>query len=1096
MPGLNQLKNFVNNLQSLGNEASVRSARGETIHTLPFPENIPEADDSEDFLYGLPVKEEEGAAEETAAEAQQGDSSVPTTSEGDIDIDALLNSNIDGSVDTSAAAPEAAPSVQDKPAVQETSEPAAETSDLPDFGDLPDVNEEPVVESFDAPASGGVEADSSTAATDDFEMPSFDGLDRTAEASADAGIVAGASDDFEMPDFGTDFSVDDTSAAADGAAAASNTTGTDDSDFDLPDFGDFSAPQDDAASGAAEKTEAASAGASAADDFELPDFGSDFSGDEKPAATEAPATAATSSSIEFPTETDSLDLPDFDLDDQNNSGKGLDETPDVGIGGADFDMPDFGGDSAGDASASAEAPADDAKDDFSIEGFADATDAAEEPAADDFSIPGFSDVAEVVAPPKKKAAAAVDEKVEDNQFTDAEYQKFIENLNYYPLNLRVEIEKIFVEDQFNEEDNRKLVRMVIKKTPVRQLANHVGKMIDKVIDVPRNYEKRTAAQYEAYKQTTEYQLKNRIIPFLVACLAIAVLAGSTFVLGKTFIYEPVRAELLYKEGYTLLEGEYYPQSEEKFNAATEFKKKKDWFFKYARGYREKRQYERASQMYQYILFFFPKDKQGGLEYAEMKLYDERKYAEAEEIVRREVLDKFINDPDGLLLLGDVYLEWACNEDPAKFELARAQYETALDLYGQSDRYLAKMLRYYIRTDNLREVLPLKNYFYPDKKLGPKKIKALSAPEVLELSCYLLDKLYGELTPAEEYLRSYIEDVRALLERAIVADPDVPEAYYNYARYFIYTADISKAQVQLEHALGVFDKAKAKTKDRIFKNIDTYRLLGELYADQQEYLKAEEVYVKGISLFENERDSSNLIDNDKLAKNSKAYKEVGLLYADMADLDYFISGDNDNALMNYLHAVEYNNDTSSIRYRIGYIQYGKKNYLDALGSFIASSEENGNDLHLLLSLANTLSLRDDNFAAQGYYQRFVDEFAKEKALKGLLFPQVQAEDADLVETYMKATNNFGVTLGKLAFRTGDSNQNALAMVYMAESMRAWDALTRNQETMVRLDGSNLAAQNMQYLRYPISPFEPALYFDIPRTLQDEKILTQPTLKSTK
>ena len=148
------------------------------------------------------------------------------------------------------------------------------------------------------------------------------------------------------------------------------------------------------------------------------------------------------------------------------------------------------------------------------------------------------------------------------------------------------------------------------------------------------------------------------------------------------------------------------------------------------------------------------------------------------------------------------------------------------------------------------------------------------------------------------------------------------------------------------------------------------------------------------------------------------------------------------------------------------------------------------------MANTLSLRDDNFAAQGYYQRFVDEFAKQKALQGLLFPQVQAEDADLVDTYMKATNNFGVTLGKLAFRTGDSNQNALAMVYMAESMRAWDALTRNQETMVRLDGSNLAAQNMQYLRYPISPFEPALYFDIPRTLQDEKVLTQPTLKNTR
>ena len=1091
MPGLNQLKNFVNNLQSLGNEASVRAARGETLRTLPFPENASEADDSEDFLYGLPVKEEETEAASTdtpadaSSDAPAESASVPTTSDGEIDIDALLNTNIDGSVDTQNAPAASEPAPQETaPEQSAPAETSAEASapDLPDFGDLPDVNEEPVVESFDASASSDAPASSTN---DDFEMPSFDGIDGIDDT---AGIAAGSTDDaaastdFELPDF--DGIETDSSTAAD--------TGSSDSDFDLPDFGDLPSQDITSDNGVSAQADASSA----ADDFEMPDFGSDFSVDDTPAPAETeaakPADTGSSSLPDFSLDSDSLDLPDFDLDDQNNSAKGADETPGVNMNldsaapSAGFDLPDFGGSdadgSSADAAASETSADETAKDDFAIDGLG--ADEAEE-ADDEFSIPGFSDVTEIVEPKKKKSLSAIpEEKVESNQFTNAEYQKFIENLNYYPLNLRVEIENIIVEDQFNEEENLKLIRMVIKKVPVRQLANHVGKMVDKVIEVPRNYEKRTAAQYEAYKQSTEYQLKNRIIPFIAACLAIAILAASTFFLGKTFVYEPVRAEILYKEGYTLLEGEYYPLSEEKFIAAANYKKKKAWFFKYARGYREKRQYERASQMYKWILWYFPKDKQGGLEYAEMKLYDELKYAEAEEIVRRDVLDKFINDPDAMLLLGDIYLEWACNEDPSKFELARAQYETVLDIYGQSDKYLAKMLRYYIRTDNLREVLPLKNYFYPDKKTGPKKIKALSAPDILELSCYLLDKLYGELTPAEEYLRSYIEDVRALLERAIVADPTVPEAYYNYARYFIYTADISKAQAQLEHALDVFAKAKVRTKERILKYIDTYRLLGELYTDQQEYLKAEEVYVAGISLFESEKDASSL----------NAGKEIGLLYADMADLDYFISGDNDNALRNYLHAVEYDNDTSSIRYRIGYIQYGKKQYLDALGAFIASSEENGNDLHLLLSLANTLSLRDDNFAAQGYYQRFVDEFAKVKAQKGLMFPQVQAEDADLVDTYMKATNNFGVTLGKLAFRTGDSNQNALAMVYMAESMRAWDALTRNQETLVRLDGSNLAAQNMQYLRYPISPFEPALYFDIPRTLQNEKVLTQPALKT--
>ncbi len=1080
MPGLKQLKKFVNNLQSLGNEATVRAARGEKIHSLPFPENAKEEDDSEDFLYGLPVAEKDDVSAENAgdsAAADNGVSSTPTTEDGEIDIDALLNSNIDGSVDTSNSVPESS-EAEPSPAPAE----ANAFENLPDFGDLPDVNEEPVVEAFDSSANtagststDGFEmpdfgsmsddtsgtADAGSTSTDDFEMPDFGSMGDDTPGTADADSTS--TDDFEMPDFGS--MGDDTSGAADAGSASTD-------DFEMPDFGSMS---DDTSS-------TADAAGSSSDDFDLPDFGDDFSAGGEPAKTDTTEKASDSSAdkdsagSDFSLDSNSLDLPDFDLDDKLDSNKGLDETPEVNMNlnnEAGFEMP------AADNKPAEEPSADDAPSGFKLEGF----DTEPEPEAasdeaDDFSIPGFSDVTEVVAPVKKKQSTESEEEdIVDGQFSNDEYQKFIENLNYYPLNLRVEIEKLLIEDQFTEEENVKLVRMVIKKTPVRQLANHVGKMIDKVIDVPRNYEKRTAAQYEAYKQTTEYQLKNRIIPFIAVCLFIFVLAASTLFLGKTFVYDPVRAELLYKEGYTLLEGEYYPLSEEKFIAATDFKKKKSWFFKYAQGYREKRQYERASQMYEWILFFFPKDKRGGLEYAEMKLYDEFKYSEAEEIVRRKVLDRFINDPDGMLLLGDIYLEWACNEDPEKFELARAQYETVLDLYGQSDPYLAKMLKYYIRTDNLREVLPLKNHFYPDKKLGPKKIQALSAPDILELSSYLLDKLYGELTPAEEYLRAYIEDVRALLERTIVADPTVPEAYYNYARYFIYTADISKAQSQLEYALDVFAKAKTKTKSRILKNIDTYRLLGELYTDQQEYLKSEEIYVKGISLFEAEKDASSL----------EAGKEIGLLYADMADLDYFISGDNDNALRNYLHAVEYDNDTSSIRYRIGYIQYGKKNYIDALASFIASAEENGTDLHLLLSLANTLSLRDDNFAAQGYYQRFVDVFAKYKAQKGLLFPQVQAEDADLVENYMKATNNFGVTLGKLSFRTGDSNQNALAMVYMAESMRAWDALTRNQQTMVRLPGSNLAEQNIKYVTHNIPEYEPAIYTDISKTLTDKERL---------
>ena len=68
-------------------------------------------------------------------------------------------------------------------------------------------------------------------------------------------------------------------------------------------------------------------------------------------------------------------------------------------------------------------------------------------------------------------------------------------------------------------------------------------------------------------------------------------------------------------------------------------------------------------------------------------------------------------------------------------------------------------------------------------------------------------------------------------------------------------------------------------------------------------------------------------------------------------------------------------------------------------------------------------------------------------------------------------------------------NADAMVQLSVSMRAWDALTRNQTTMVRLAGSNLAEQNMRYMSHPMPDYEPAIYTDIPKILTGEKELTQ-------
>ena len=135
------------------------------------------------------------------------------------------------------------------------------------------------------------------------------------------------------------------------------------------------------------------------------------------------------------------------------------------------------------------------------------------------------------------------------------------------------------------------------------------------------------------------------------------------------------------------------------------------------------------------------------------------------------------------------------------------------------------------------------------------------------------------------------------------------------------------------------------------------------------------------------------------------------------------------------------------------------------------------------MGNTLSLRGDDYAAAGYYEALVSLLDGAVAERGILFPQKNASEYDIVNTYLAAANNYGVTLHRLAARTGSSSLNAQAIVQLQQSVRAWDSLTRNQDTLVRLEGSNLAEENIKYLTHPVPEFEPAIYVDIPKTLTD-------------
>ena len=126
----------------------------------------------------------------------------------------------------------------------------------------------------------------------------------------------------------------------------------------------------------------------------------------------------------------------------------------------------------------------------------------------EFSIPGFSDTETAdldkkpdVETPDFSGAAELNEKDKPkNTFTDAEYKRFLKNLATYPLNVRIALEDFVVKNEFTDDAIFAVLEKVLRKAPARQVATELEKLLDIPLDVPRDFERRSVAEYEAYKK--------------------------------------------------------------------------------------------------------------------------------------------------------------------------------------------------------------------------------------------------------------------------------------------------------------------------------------------------------------------------------------------------------------------------------------------------------------------------------------------------------------------------------------------------------------------------------------------------------------------
>ncbi len=638
----------------------------------------------------------------------------------------------------------------------------------------------------------------------------------------------------------------------------------------------------------------------------------------------------------------------------------------------------------------------------------------------------------------------------DLRISDRDFEHIQRTLSALPRNLRIVIEELIGEQDLGGPQLSELVDLLVRGAPPREIADATSRIIGRTIEIPAAYEKKTGLEFEEERATFAYRFRHNILPILRVFLAGAAIIALLVFLGYRFVYRPIHAYTLYAAGYNQLQNDNFVTANDDFATASREWQMKNWYYRYAEGYVQRKQYSFAAQKYDSLLKVWPADRKGIFDYSDMESKILGNYTKANQLLG-VILDKNMWDYQGLLRAGDNYLRWG-EEDPSKYELARKDYAMLLQHYGTSNQVLFRMLRYFIKTDNLKQVEILKTQFQADPRI------TVDPVAYAELGGYLIDK-------------NRLSDVHDILFRALKVEPTLPETNYNLARYFNKIGDYSQEAVALQKTLNDLQNATPLTRRRLGMLVDTYDRIGENLYQNKRYLDAEQAYNKGINRYETALKQSQL----------KPSAEFGKLYANLGDLNYYVSGNFDEALQLYLKAETNGYQTPELRYKEGYVYYRDQDYKSALLKFMNAAGNYSDNRDLLYATANTFFKRNDYSAAEGYYLNLLNSLEAERRSITTFEPNVIPAHHDLLVNLMKVYNNLGVTLYELSRRSSDATKYSQSLVNLTRSMEAFDQLTRNPVTKEKTNAINLAFINTKDILYPTPSYQVQIYSDLPQDL---------------
>lgn len=908
------------------------------------------------------------------------------------------------------------------------------------------------------------------------------------EAETEGGLEGGLDEDpFADMDLDLSFDEDETAAAedADGdeqvdapgeLAAPDEPIAADESDeFDIPDFEDesFEMPEvGDLDEEAPAVTGEADEGGEFEDldlgefDTDDLDLGEEDAGDEDARDEEAGgqpgADAESGDAGAALSDLDEQEAFSFDLEDETDEGaEGVPATGDE----FSFDDETFG---EGEAGGEDEFGDFDDIDQFSLDDFG-----AEFGVTEEEELGDELDIEEEEEEAQAQAEAAVPGELE---ISDEDFAKVQRNLGNLPLNLKIAVEDLIAESRGTSEQMRRLLDLLAKGESARVVADYAGKILGKEIRIPRGYEKRTGEEFEQERRTFAYRFRENVLPVLKVVGAAGTVLAVLVFLSYQLVYRPLRARSLYVAGHEDIRREEYTEANRNFDEAHDTWVMERWFFRYADAFVEKRQYALAAEKYDQLIFGMNEtarevlirmlnrrafddihdirriNREGVLAYAEMESEVVANYEKADRLLGL-LLARNIYDYDALLAKGDNAMEWA-QEEPARYEDARIAYASLIQEYGETDPLLFRMLRYFIRTDNEREVMRLKQMFQADRSVEVD-------PEIYaELGGYLVDK-------------SELDDVRDILFRAMDQRQDLPEIHYHLARYFRRIGEPVEEEKGLQNSLVFLEEHAPLSRRRLAMLADTHGRLAELNYAREQYLTAEEHYRDGIRVYE------DALDRD-LIERSGTY---GRLYAGLGDISYYVALDYDAADRLYRQAENHGYADRELDFRQGYINYRRREYGAALEDFHDASGGFSRNINLLYATANSLYHERSYFAAEAYYRDLLDRLRAERAQITNLLVDEDPAHRRLVEYLIRANNNLGITLSRLSAMTGNEALGSQGMVYLKNSSEYAENLGRDRRTMERSSTVNLAFLNTREILYPQPNYELQLYNEIPKDFED-------------